>query len=292
MLLLKTVKEVRAWVKDMRTQGNEIGFVPTMGFLHEGHLSLARTARKENSAVIMSIFVNPLQFGPKEDYSTYPRDLKRDCALAESAGVDVIFNPEVEEIYPEYPQLTTVDVKGITTVLCGASRPGHFTGVTTVVSILFNIVQPDRAYFGQKDYQQVQVIKTMVTDLNIPVVIRTVPIMREPDGLAMSSRNTFLLTTERNEALCLNEALKLCRAMFLKGEKRSTELIKAMKEHIEREPSASIDYIEICDSRSLQGVLTVKERVVVAMAVRIGKTRLIDNMILGGEGNVPDNDEI
>lgn len=292
MLLLKTVKEVRAWVSDLRAQGIEIGFVPTMGFLHKGHLSLVRAAGKENGAVIMSIFVNPLQFGPQEDYGSYPRDLERDCRLAESAGAAAIFNPEVEEMYPQYPQLTTVDVRGITENLCGASRPGHFTGVATVVSKLFNIVQPDRAYFGQKDYQQVQVIKTMAADLNIPITIRTVPIMREPDGLAMSSRNTYLSPQERKEALCLQAALKLCRSLYLKGEKRSQFLLKAMKELIIQVPSASIDYIEICDSKSLIGVETINEPVVVAMAVRIGKTRLIDNMILGGEGNVPDNDEI
>lgn len=292
MLLLKTVKEVRAWVREMRAKGIEIGFVPTMGFLHEGHLSLARAAQKENGAVIMSIFVNPLQFGPQEDYGSYPRDLKRDCALAEAAGIAAVFNPEAEEMYPDYPQLTTVDVREITMTLCGASRQGHFAGVATVVCKLFNIVQADRAYFGQKDYQQVQVIKKMVSDLNIPVNIKTVPIMREPDGLAMSSRNTYLSCQERKEALCLSEALKLCKSMFLRGEKSSPLLIEAMRSRIEKEPSACIDYVEICNAKSLQGVDTVSEPVVAALAVRIGKTRLIDNMILGGEGFVPDNDEI
>lgn len=292
MLFFKTIEEVRAWVQEKRAQGIQIGFVPTMGFLHEGHLSLARAAREENSAVIMSIFVNPLQFGPQEDYKTYPRDLERDCALAESAGIDAVFNPEVEEMYPYYPQLTTVDVRGITEILCGASRPGHFTGVSTVVSKLFNIIQPDRAYFGQKDYQQVQVIKTMTTDLNIPVLIRTVPIKRETDGLALSSRNTYLSILERKEARCLSEALKLCRTMFNRGERSSLVLIKAMKELISQEPSACIDYIEICDEHSLQRVKTVSKPVVVLLAVRIGKTRLIDNMIMGGENCVSNNDEI
>ena len=280
MLLLTTIAEIRKWVKEKRLQGKKIGFVPTMGYLHEGHLSLVIAAKRENDAVVMSIFVNPMQFGPQEDYATYPRDLQRDAALADGAGVDVIFAPEASEMYPYYPQLTAVEVREITRGLCGASRPGHFTGVATVVAKLFNIVQPDTAYFGQKDYQQVQVIKRMVADLNFPVEIKTVPIKREKDGLAMSSRNTYLSDEERKQALCLSQSLLLAQDLFEKGERSAAKLIEAMKERISREPAASIDYVEICDACSLQPVEEVKGPAVVALAVKIGKTRLIDNLVL------------
>ncbi|MFZ5944660.1 MAG: pantoate--beta-alanine ligase [Bacillota bacterium] len=283
MDMIKTVAKMRDWTDVQRKPGRSIGLVPTMGYLHEGHLSLVQKARVENEAVVMSIFVNPLQFGPHEDYATYPRDLDMDCRLAESAGVDVVFYPEPPEIYPQYPPLTIVEVKEISEGLCGASRPGHFTGVATVVSKLFNIVQPHRAYFGQKDYQQVQVIKRMVTDLNIPVSIQTVPIKREADGLAMSSRNTYLYPSERQEALCLYQALKICRKMYDNGEKKLSPILEAMKARILREPSAVIDYVEICDATSLAPVTEIKGPVVALLAVRIGKTRLIDNLLLGVE---------
>ena len=269
-------------MNERRRQGQKIGFVPTMGYLHEGHLSLARAARADNGAVLMSIFVNPLQFGPSEDFATYPKDIARDCALAESAGVDAVFTPTVKEMYPYYPQLTTVEVAVITARLCGASRPGHFVGVTTVVMKLFNIVQPDAAYFGQKDYQQVQVIKRMAADLNMPIQIKTVPIKRETDGLAMSSRNTYLSSDERGQAMCLSQALKLCEDMYEQGERRSARLLEAIKKRIDVEPSAVIDYIEICDRETLTAVEEIVKPVVVAMAVKIGKTRLIDNIELGG----------
>lgn len=280
MLLLRTIDEVRRWVGDLKQQGSKVGFVPTMGYLHEGHLSLAREARRENGAVLMSIFVNPLQFGPQEDLAAYPRDLERDRALAEAVGVDALFTPQTEEMYPSYPQLTTVQVSQITDTLCGASRPGHFTGVATVVMKLFNIVQPDRAYFGQKDYQQVQVIKTMAADLNIPVEIKMLPIIREADGLAQSSRNAYLSPREREEALCLFQSLELCRSLFHGGERNCGVLIKAMQDRISREPSAAIDYIQICDAQTLQPVEEIKQAVVVALAVKIGRTRLIDNLLL------------
>ncbi|MGI6225860.1 MAG: pantoate--beta-alanine ligase [Peptococcales bacterium] len=280
MELLKTIAQMRDWIANQKKAGHTIGLVPTMGYLHEGHLSLARQARENNNAVVMSIFVNPLQFGPREDFATYPRDLEADCRLAERTGIDVVFYPDPEEIYPQYPPFTVVDVKGVTEVLCGASRPGHFTGVATVVTKLFNIIQPDRAYFGQKDYQQVQVIKRIVADLNIPVQIETVPIKREADGLAMSSRNNYLSPGERQEALCLYQALQICRHMYENGENKVSAILEAMRTRILQEPSAVIDYIEICDAQTLAPMTEIKGSVVVALAVRIGKTRLIDNLLL------------
>ncbi len=280
MQVLKTIAEVRQWHQEQKRAGREIGFVATMGYLHEGHLSLARAASGENEAVLMSIFVNPLQFGPQEDYATYPRDLEQDCKLAEGAGVDVVFAPEVAEMYPKYPQLTTVEVQGITEGLCGATRPGHFTGVATVVCKFFNIVQPDRAYFGQKDYQQVQVLRQMVADLNMPLEIRMVPIIREKDGLALSSRNTYLQDSERLQALSLNQALQICRELHAAGERKGAKLIEAMEERIKEEKLAHIEYIEIRDSQTLEAVSEITSTVVVALAVKVGKTRLIDNTIL------------
>lgn len=281
MQIIKNVAEMRSWINLKKSDGLAIGLVPTMGYLHEGHLSLVHIAKAENDAVVLSLFINPLQFGPKEDFASYPRDLKADALLAEQAGVDVIFHPEVADMYPSYPPLTVVEVKEITERLCGASRPGHFTGVTTVVSKLFNIVQPHRAYFGQKDYQQVQVIKQMVLDLNIPMTIVAVPIIREADGLAMSSRNTYLSPEERREALCLNEALQICRDRYQNGEKQVSILLEAMRDRINQAPSAEIDYVEICDAASLKPLERIEGPAVAALAVRIGKTRLIDNMILG-----------
>ncbi len=286
MVILKKISEVRDWVREKRSKGGQIGLVPTMGYLHEGHLSLARAARRENDFVIMSIFVNPLQFGANEDLDTYPRDLKRDSQLAAAAGVDVIFAPQVSEMYPYYPQLTTVNVTEITEVLCGAVRPGHFSGVATVVTKLFNIVQPDRAYFGQKDYQQCLVIKRMVTDLNMPIEIKMVPIVREKDGLAMSSRNVYLSKEERRQALCLYEALRICRELYDKGERSARKLLDAMQERIRQESLAAIDYAEIYSAELLQEVDEIKESVVVALAVRIGSTRLIDNIVLEGKNGV------
>jgi pantoate--beta-alanine ligase len=284
--IIRTIAEVRSWVQEKWKKGQQIGLVPTMGYLHEGHLSLVRAAVQENNAVVMSIFVNPLQFGPQEDYVAYPRDLMRDARLAEEAGVELIFAPEVTEMYPDYPLLTTVAVTKITEGLCGVARPGHFTGVATVVSKLFNIVSPDRAYFGQKDYQQAQVIKRMVNDLNFPLEIRIVPIRREADGLAMSSRNFYLTSDERLQALCLHEALLICQTLYEKGEKNAAKLIKAMQERIKQEPAAVIDYVQIVDAVTLEPQAEVVEPVVVALAVKIGETRLLDNLILGESQNV------
>ncbi len=280
MLILKKIAEVRSWVQEKKKQGLRVGLVTTMGYLHDGHLSLVRTAKSENDVVVMTIFVNPLQFGPQEDFAAYPRDLARDAALAEKAGADLIFVPEVAEMYPEYPQDTTVQVSRLTEGLCGASRPGHFTGVATVVTKLFMIVLPDTAYFGQKDYQQFQVIKRMTDDLNYPLEVKMVPIRREADGLAMSSRNTYLSESERQQALCLSDSLRICKELYAKGERSTARLLAAMEQRINREPSARIDYLQICDAETLAPLDNIEGNVVVVLAVYIGKTRLIDNMLL------------
>jgi len=285
MLVLKKIAEVRNWVAEKKKEGLQVGLVPTMGYLHDGHLSLVRAAKKENDVVVMSIFVNPLQFGPQEDYATYPRDLARDAALGEEAGVDLIFAPEVEEMYPSYPLDTTVQVAHLTVGLCGASRPGHFTGVATVVTKLFMIVLPDRAYFGQKDYQQFQVIKRMSADLNYPLEVKMVPIRREEDGLAMSSRNTYLSADERQQALCLSQSLRICRELYEQGERDTAPLLKAMEERINREPLAKIDYLKICDAETLEPLNRIDRPAVVVLAVYIGRTRLIDNMLLNNALN-------
>lgn len=282
MLIIDRIEEMRHWVLEKKKEGKEIGFVPTMGYLHEGHLSLVKAALKENDLIVMSIFVNPLQFGPKEDYATYPRDIKRDSDLAEKAGANVIFAPEVKEMYPSYPLLTKVEIEKITEGLCGRFRQGHFSGVATVVSKLFNIIQPQRAYFGEKDYQQLKIIQQMVHDLNIPVTIRPVPIMREEDGLAMSSRNIYLSVDERRQALCLHDALELCRNLYQQGERQVKTLTQAMKERILQEPLAAVDYVEIRDAQTLTPLTEINGNAVVALAVKIGKTRLIDNLVLEG----------
>ncbi|WP_017413351.1 pantoate--beta-alanine ligase [Clostridium tunisiense] len=278
MKIVHSVKEVRDIVKQWRKQGLSVGFVPTMGYLHEGHGSLVEMASKENHKVVVSIFVNPIQFGPKEDFSSYPRDLERDGKIVEAAGGDLIFNPSNEEMYlGDFS--TYVDMNGITEGLCGAKRPGHFRGVCTVVTKLFNIVLPDKAYFGEKDAQQLAVIKRMVRDLDIPVEIVPCPIVREIDGLAMSSRNTYLNTEERKAALVLSRSLNSAKEALYKGE-RSGEKIKAIiNEILTSEPLARIDYVNVVDSLSLTEVATIDKSVLVAIAVFIGKTRLIDNFI-------------
>lgn len=278
MKIVHSVKEVRDIVKQWRKQGLSVGFVPTMGYLHEGHGSLVEMASKENHKVVVSIFVNPIQFGPKEDFSSYPRDLERDGKIVEAAGGDLIFNPSNEEMYlGDFS--TYVDMNGITEGLCGAKRPGHFRGVCTVVTKLFNIVLPDKAYFGEKDAQQLAVIKRMVRDLDIPVEIVPCPIVREIDGLAMSSRNTYLNTEERKAALVLSRSLSSAKEALYKGE-RSAEKIKSMiSEILTSEPLARIDYVNVVDSLSLTEVAIIDSSVLVAIAVFIGKTRLIDNFI-------------
>lgn len=281
MKIVKTVEEVREAVKAWRKEGLTVGLVPTMGFLHEGHESLIVRAVKENDRVVVSDFVNPTQFGPGEDLESYPRDINRDAALCEKAGASLIFNPEPSEMYTDNA-CTFVDMNGLTGELCGKTRPIHFRGVCTVVSKLFNIVTPDRAYFGQKDAQQLAVIKQMVSDLNFDIKIVGCPIIREADGLAKSSRNTYLNKEERKAALVLSKAVSLGEKMAHDGEKSADKIISEMKNIIEAEPLAKIDYVKAVDALSIVPVSEMKPPVLVAMAVYIGKTRLIDNFIYEG----------
>lgn len=278
MKIVGTVKEVREQVKEWKKQGLSVGFVPTMGYLHEGHKSLMDAARKGNDKVVVSIFVNPMQFGPTEDLVTYPRDLDHDAALCESAGVDLIFHPEAEEMY-EKDFCSFVDMTGLTEGLCGKTRPIHFRGVCTVVNKLFNIVTPDHAYFGQKDGQQLAVIKRMVRDLNMDIEIVGCPIVREEDGLAKSSRNTYLSPEERKAALILSKTVALGKELA-KTEKDANKVVEAMKKNIETEPLAKIDYVEAVDALSMAPVEKLEGTCMLAMAVYIGKTRLIDNTLI------------
>ena len=278
MKIVETVKEVREQVKEWKKQGLTVGFVPTMGYLHEGHKSLMDAARKGNDKVVVSIFVNPMQFGPTEDLATYPRDLDHDAALCESAGVDLIFHPEPEEMY-EKDFCSFVDMTGLTEGLCGKTRPIHFRGVCTVVNKFFNIVTPDRAYFGQKDGQQLAVIKRMVRDLNMDIEIIGCPIVREEDGLAKSSRNTYLSSEERKAALILSKTVALGKELA-KTEKDANKVVEAMKKNIETEPLAKIDYVEAVDALSMAPVEKLEGTCMLAMAVYIGKTRLIDNTLI------------
>lgn len=278
MTIETTIDAVRAQVKEWKRSGQSVGFVPTMGYLHEGHGSLIEAARRENDKVVVSIFVNPMQFGPSEDLASYPRDLKKDSALCESLGVDLIFHPEPEEMY--HPNFSSfVDMTVLTEELCGLSRPVHFRGVCTVVSKLFHIVQPDRAYFGQKDAQQLAVIRHMVEDLNMDLEIVGCPIIREEDGLAKSSRNTYLSPGEREAALVLSRSIALGQKMVEDGEQDAGRVIAAMKEMIEKEPMARIDYVKAVDGRTMQQITDVRRPMLVAIAVYIGSTRLIDNFI-------------
>lgn len=278
MKIVGTVKEVREQVKEWKKQGLSVGFVPTMGYLHEGHKSLMDAARKGNDKVVVSIFVNPMQFGPTEDLATYPRDLDHDAALCESAGVDLIFHPEAEEMY-EKDFCSFVDMTGLTEGLCGKTRPIHFRGVCTVVNKLFNIVTPDHAYFGQKDGQQLAVIKRMVRDLNMDIEIVGCPIVREEDVLAKSSRNTYLSPEERKAALILSKTVALGKELA-KTEKDANKVVEAMKKNIETEPLAKIDYVEAVDALSMAPVEKLEGTCMLAMAVYIGKTRLIDNTLI------------
>ena len=279
MFIYHTIAEIREFVRQARVKGSSIGFVPTMGYLHEGHLELMRRAKEKCDCVIVSIFVNPTQFGPGEDLERYPRDLERDARLAEGAGVDAIFNPEAEEIYPP-GYCTYVDVERITERLCGFSRPGHFRGVATVVTKLFNIVKPDQAFFGQKDAQQVLVIQRMAADLNMEVGIVTVPTVRELDGLAMSSRNVYLDAGQRQAALVLSRSLKMAADEVRAGERSAVKIRQLVIEMIKAEPLADIDYVEIYSHPELEPVELIEGPALLAMAVKIGQTRLIDNAIL------------
>ncbi len=276
MNLVKTIEEVRGTVKKWKSEGYSIGFVPTMGYLHEGHKSLVERSVSENDKTVVSVFVNPIQFGPNEDLSTYPRDIEADKKLCESVGADLIFNPEPQEMYTDR-FCTYVDMDTLTEDLCGASRPGHFRGVQTVVTKLFNIVAPDRAYFGEKDAQQLAIIKRMVEDLNIDIEIIGCPIIREADGLAKSSRNTYLSKSEREAAVIISKALALGKSLIEDGERDTKNVIDAIVQKIGTEPLAKIEYVKIVDALTIKPVAEICGEVLCAVAVRVGKTRLIDN---------------
>lgn len=284
MEIISSPEEVRKQVRKWRAQGLSVGLVPTMGYLHEGHKSLIDRAVSENDRVVVSVFVNPIQFAPNEDLATYPRDLARDSALCENAGAALIFHPEKEDMYFD-DFCTYVDMDRLTKGLCGKTRPTHFRGVCTVVSKLFHIVEPDKAYFGQKDAQQLAVIRRMVRDLNFGLEIVGCPIVREADGLAKSSRNTYLSKEERQAALILHKSLQKGQELIKNGERKTVPVVAAIRESIETEPLARIDYVEAVDALSMEIVEEIAGEVLIAIAVYIGKTRLIDNFIIDG-GNV------
>ncbi|MFC5531787.1 pantoate--beta-alanine ligase [Cohnella yongneupensis] len=286
--IIRTISELRKEVSAYRRTASEeatVGFVPTMGYLHEGHASLLKRSVSENGLTVLSIFVNPLQFGPNEDLTRYPRDEQRDISLAANNGVDIVFLPAVEEMYPQYPLLTNISVSSVTDHLCGASRPGHFDGVAVVVTKLFNIVQPDRAYFGLKDAQQIAVITRMVNDLSIPVEIVPCPIVREQDGLALSSRNVYLDAEERAQSLALSRSLAKAEAWISEGAS-ANELARLLSDEIRKSPSADIDYVEIVsypDMQPIEGIdplRNARNAILIALAVRYGRTRLIDNKLV------------
>lgn len=279
MVINSKIETVRQQVSDWKKEGLSVGLVPTMGYLHEGHKSLIDAARKDNDRVVVSIFVNPMQFGPNEDLASYPRDLEKDAKLCQEAGVDMIFHPDAEEMY-EPGFCSYVDMNGLTAELCGKSRPTHFRGVQTVVLKLFHIVTPDRAYFGQKDAQQLAVIRRMVRDLNVGIKIIGCPIIREADGLAKSSRNTYLNEAERQAALVLSRSLNVGKALAESGETNAQTIREAVTKEIEKEPMAKIDYVDVVDFDTITPVDTIQGSVLVAVAVFIGKTRLIDNFIV------------
>ncbi len=279
MQVCHTIPEIRNFVRQVRAGGRSVGLVPTMGSLHEGHLELMRRAGEQCGVVVISIFVNPAQFGPHEDFASYPRDLERDVRMSEKAGVEAIFNPSVSEMYPAGFS-TRVEVGRITEKLCGCSRPGHFSGVATVVTKLFNIIKPDRAFFGQKDAQQALVIERMAADLNLDLEVVTLPTVREPDGLAMSSRNRYLGPEERRAALILYRSLQYAKELYRAGERDAARLRRQVTAMIAAEPLARIDYVEIYSYPELEEVAEIQGPVLLALAVKIGKARLIDNITL------------
>lgn len=279
MKIIKSPAKMQRFSDRAKEMGQAIGFVPTMGYLHEGHLSLIRKARKETDLVVISIFVNPTQFGPREDYKRYPRDLERDVRLSRDAGVDVIFYPSVRQMYPR-GFVTYVNVEDLTCVLCGRSRPGHFRGVATVVTKLFNIVKPHIAYFGRKDAQQAIVIKRMAKDLNMDLRVKVLPIVREPDGLAMSSRNKYLSPSQRRQALALSQALQKAEVMVKSGELDAKKVKSAIRKMIEKKKSARIDYVSIVEPETLKELRRIEKKALMALAVWVGRTRLIDNVVL------------
>ena len=280
MRIISSIREMQVVSESVRNSGQKISFVPTMGYFHDGHLSLMREGRKRADCLAISIYVNPTQFGPMEDFEKYPRDFERDKALAGDVGVDVIFYPGNKEMYPEHCQ-TYVNVEDVTQNLCGMTRPGHFRGVTTVCAKLFNIVKPHYAIFGRKDFQQLVAIKRMVLDLNMDLDIIGMPIVREPDGLAMSSRNVYLKTDEREAALSLSRSLKIAKKMYDRGERDAAAILAEVRKYIERHPHTNIDYAKICDTTTLKDVELIEGESVLALAVKINKTRLIDNYVFG-----------
>ncbi len=276
MIIAETVAQVRAQVQQWKKEGLTVGLVPTMGYLHEGHASLAKQSVALCNKTVASVFVNPIQFGPSEDLVSYPRDFEHDCAILEEIGVDLVFHPSPEEMYaPDF--CTYVDMENLTTQLCGKSRPGHFKGVCTVVSKLFHIVQPNKAFFGEKDAQQLAVIRRMVRDLSFDIEIVGCPIVREADGLAKSSRNVYLNAEERKAALILSKTVLLGKEIIAKGERSGKALTDALKENIQKEPLARVDYVDVVNGISMEPIENLQGQILVAMAVFIGKTRLIDN---------------
>ncbi|AUG57795.1 MAG TPA: pantoate--beta-alanine ligase [Ruminiclostridium sp.] len=279
MRIVEKIADLKTIIRAQKREGKTIGFVPTMGYLHKGHLSLIETSIRHNDFTVISIFVNPTQFGPNEDFDRYPRDIEGDLKKAESVGVDVVFIPAKEEMYPQ-GYMTYVNVEKITDSLCGKSRPGHFRGVTTIVNKLFNIVEPDRAYFGQKDAQQALVIKKMVEDLNMNVEVIVCPIVREEDGLAMSSRNAYLSDEERKSAAILYESLLEAKEMVEMGERDGKKIVGHIKNKIESKTNAEIDYIEVVKASTLENADILEGEILIALAVKFGQTRLIDNITL------------
>ncbi len=279
MIVTNSMEEVRSFVKEKKKEGLSVGFVPTMGYLHEGHASLLKESTRENDITILSIYVNPTQFGPNEDLSSYPRDMERDCKIAEEEGVDLVFTPTDDILYPDNYK-TYVYVEGLTNTLCGRSRPTHFRGVTTIVTKLFNIVAPHNAYFGQKDAQQYFILKRMASDLNMDLTLKSCPIIREKDGLAKSSRNVYLNKNERDQAIILNKSLDQAVKNIEDGERKSAKIIEGIRSTIASKNLAEIDYVEIVNSETMQQIDEIKNKVLVAIAVKFGNTRLIDNRIL------------
>ena len=282
MRIIRSLAAMSEVSRKLKEEGARIGFVPTMGAFHQGHLSLVRQARRDADKVIVSIFVNPIQFGPKEDFKKYPRGLKGDCKLAKAAGADFIFSPDKDRMFPRR-FLTHVEVYGLSDVLCGRFRPGHFRGVATVVAKLFNIVRPDIAYFGRKDAQQATIIKRMVNDLNMPVRLKVMPIVREKDGLAMSSRNAYLNKQEREDSVVLFQALNQGKALIKQGKRNCKDIINKIKAIINKKNTARIDYIEIIDPDCLTPLKAVRGKALIALAVYVGKTRLIDNVLINSQ---------
>ncbi len=279
MRIIESIREMRSWSEAERCAGRRVALVPTMGSLHEGHLSLVREGKRSAGRVVVSLFVNPTQFAPNEDYKSYPRDFERDRRLLEKEGAGILFHPDIEEMYPKGHR-THVEVDRLGRFLCGLSRPGHFRGVTSVVAKLFNIVRPHVAIFGLKDYQQFQIVRRMVEDLHFDIEIIGHPIVREKDGLAMSSRNAYLDAREREAARCLHRSLKKAALLVRQGEREAGRIVSAVKEEIEREPLARVEYVSLCDPCSLEEVEAIDNEALLALAVRLGKARLIDNTLL------------